>query len=90
VYRIFSCQYVSQLISQSMDRALPFYQRILMHLHLMMCKYCAICREQFETIRTACGHEELTGAELDASRAISNDGKERLKKFLSNHINGAP
>jgi putative component of membrane protein insertase Oxa1/YidC/SpoIIIJ protein YidD len=90
VHGMFSCQYVSQLISQSMDRTLPFYQRILMHLHLLVCKYCATCREQFETIRNACRHEELIGTELDASRALSNDGKERLKKFLSNHINGAP
>ena len=69
-----------------MDRALPFYQRVLMRLHLIMCKYCARCSEQFEIIRAASLHEELHGSELDESRRLSHDGKERLKKFLINHL----
>ncbi len=83
---MFSCKDVSQLVSESMDHGLPFYQRALMRLHLLMCKYCSRCKEQFETIRAASCHDELHGKELDASRALSNDGKERLKKFLENHL----
>jgi hypothetical protein len=41
---------------------------------------------QFEAIRAASFHEELHGSELDASRGLSDDGKERLKKFLNNHL----
>ena len=83
---MFSCKDVSQLISESMDRSLPFYQRVLMRLHLLMCKYCSRCKEHFEALRGASRHEELYGNELDTSRALSNDGKERLKKFLKNHL----
>jgi hypothetical protein len=71
-----------------MDRTLPFYQRVLMRLHLLMCKYCTRCKEHFEALRTASCHEELYGNELDKSRALSHDGKERLKKFLKNHLSG--
>ncbi len=78
------------MISESMDRTLPFYQRVLMRLHLLMCKYCSRCREQFETIRAASRYEDLHGKELEDSRAISNDGKERLKKFLKNHLISTP
>ena len=39
VHWMFSCKDVSQLLSESMDRGLPFYQRILMRMHLLMCKY---------------------------------------------------
>ena len=85
---MFSCKDVSQLVSESMDRELPFYQRVLMRMHLLMCKYCARCREQFEAIRAASYHEELHGKELDDSRTLSNDGRERLKKFLKNHLTG--
>jgi hypothetical protein len=53
-----------------------------------MCKYCSRCKEHFEALRTASRHEELYGNELDASRALSHDGKERLKKFLKNHLSG--
>ncbi|MCK5417274.1 MAG: hypothetical protein KAI86_06490 [Desulfobacterales bacterium] len=85
---MFSCKDVSQLVSESLDRALPFYQRVLVWMHLLMCKYCSRCREQFETIRAASCHEELHGKDLDDSRALSNDGRERLKKFLKNHLTG--
>ena len=30
--------------------------------------------------------KELYGNELDEFRALSSDGKERLKKFLKNHL----
>ena len=83
---MFSCKDVSQLLSESMDRSLPFYQRMLMRLHLSMCKYCSRLKAHFEALRTACRHEELYGNELDASRSLSHDGKERLKKFLKNHL----
>ena len=74
------------MVSGSMDRTLPFYQRVLIRLHLLMCKYCARYREQLETIRAASRYEQLHGKELDDSQALSNDGKERLKEFLKNHL----
>ena len=83
---IYNCKEVSEMVSESMDRALPFYQRVLVRMHLLMCKYCARCIEQFETLRAASRYEELHGKELDDSRALSNDGKERLKEFLKNHL----
>ena len=88
MHLMYSCKDVSQLLSESMDRSLPFYQRVLMRLHLLMCKYCARCKQHFESLRAASRHEDLYGNELDASRALSNDGKERLKKFLKNHLSG--
>lgn len=85
---MYNCKEVSEMVSESMDRSLPFYQRVLMRLHLLMCKYCARCREQFETIRAASRFGDLHGKELDDSQALSNDGKERLKEFLKNHLTG--
>lgn len=87
---MYNCKEVSELVSESMDRALPFYQRVLIRMHLLMCKYCARCKEQFETIGAAMRYEELHDKELDDSRSLSNDGKERLKEFLKNHLTGAP
>ena len=85
---MYNCKEVSEMVSDSMDRALPFYQRVLMRMHLLMCKYCTRCREHFETLRAASRYEELHGKELDDSHALSNDGKERLKEFLKNHLTG--
>ena len=86
---MYSCKEVSEIVSESMDRALPFHQRALMRMHLLICKYCSRCREQLETIRAASRYEELHGKELDDSQALSKAGKERLKEFLKNHLTGA-
>jgi hypothetical protein len=55
-----------------------------------MCNACAQCKAQFETIRAAMRYEELHGKELDDSRSLSKDGKERLKEFLKNHLTDSP
>ena len=83
---MYNCKEVSEMVSESMDRALPFHQRVLIRMHLLMCKYCARCKEQYETIRAAMRYEELDGKDLDASRSLSKDGKERLREFLKNHL----
>ncbi|MBW2467842.1 MAG: zf-HC2 domain-containing protein [Deltaproteobacteria bacterium] len=83
---MYNCKEVSEMVSESMDRVLPFYQRVLIRMHLLMCKYCVLCKEQFETIRATMRYEELHGKELDASRSLSKDGKERLKEFLKNQL----
>ncbi len=83
---MYNCKEVSEMVSESMDRALPFYQRVLIRMHLLMCKYCTRVREQFKVIRAASRYEELHGKELDSSRSLSNDGKERLKEFLKNNL----
>jgi hypothetical protein len=87
---MYNCKEVSEMVSESMDRALPFYQRVLIRMHLLMCKYCARCKEQYETIRAAMRYEELDGKDLDASRSLSKDGKERLREFLKNHLTDLP
>ena len=74
------------MVSDSMDRTLPFYQRVMIRMHLLMCKYCARFKEQLETIRAASLYEELHDKELDSSRSLSSGGKERLKEFLKNHL----
>ena len=86
---MYNCKEVSEMLSASMDRTLPFYQRVMVRMHLLICKYCARCREQFDTIRAAGRYEELHGQELDDSRTLSKAGKERLKEFLKNHLTGS-
>lgn len=83
---MYNCKEVSEMVSDSMDRALPFYQRVLIRMHVLMCKYCTRCTEQFNAIRAAGRYKELHGKELDDSRSLSNAGKERLKEFLKNHL----
>jgi hypothetical protein len=85
---MFNCKDVSQRVSESMDRSLPLHQRILIKMHLMMCKYCSRFRNQLLILRDACGLENLHGEDLDDTHALSQDAADRLKLVLSDHISG--
>ena len=85
---MFNCKDVSQRVSESMDRSLPLYQRILIKMHLMMCKYCSRFQNQLLILRHACRLENLHGEDLDDAHALSQDVADRLKLVLSEHISG--
>ena len=85
---MFSCKDVSQLVSESMDRSLPFYQRVLIRMHLMMCKYCARFKNQLLTLRGACRLEDIYGEDLEHTHFLSQESCDRIKHSLSKHIGG--
>ena len=49
-----SCQEVSRLYSESLDRPLPFHQRLALWMHMKMCRFCAGFAKQLRAIRQAC------------------------------------
>lgn len=49
-----SCQEVSMLVSQSLDERLPWYQRLQVRLHLLLCSACTQFERQVSFIRHAC------------------------------------
>jgi len=77
-----SCQAVSQLVSESMDRKLSMSQNIEIKMHLFMCKFCSRFKKQVLSIRQACrDNADLIGegAEQDA---LCPEAKERIKRLL--------
>ncbi|GAB4342783.1 MAG: hypothetical protein Kow0099_20610 [Candidatus Abyssubacteria bacterium] len=48
-----SCEEVTRLVSESMDRRLPLSRRIPMRMHLRMCNLCAKYRRQLLMMRQA-------------------------------------
>ncbi len=69
-----------------MDRVLPFHQRMIIRLHLQMCKYCARFRDQLllirKALRTGEGPDETPGP-TDASFA---EPRERIKQTLIDQL----
>jgi hypothetical protein len=45
------CKDITSLVSQSMDRPLPWSTRIQLQLHFWICQACARYRDQLRTIR---------------------------------------
>ena len=79
---MFSCKAVTQIVSESMDRVLPMHHRVLIRMHLLMCKYCARFRRQLLIIREACRSEEITPGDSDDTRVLPKEACERIKQSL--------
>ncbi len=79
---MFNCKEVSRRISESMDRNLPFYQRMLIRMHLLMCKYCARFQQQVVMLREFCRSYQLDENFSDPTVILSPDARERIRNTL--------
>ena len=79
---MFNCKAVSQIVSESMDRVLPIHQRVLIWMHLIMCKYCARFKRQLLLIREVCRSEEMKPGESDDTRVLPKEAYDRIKQAL--------
>jgi hypothetical protein len=85
-YWMFNCNEVSQKVSESMDRVLPFHQQMMIRSHLLMCKYCARFRDQLLLIRKAIRSEEDPDEALKSSEPSFSESRKRIKQALRNQI----
>ncbi len=83
---MFNCNEVSQKVSESMDRVLPFHQKMMIRFHLQMCKYCTRFRDQLLLIRKAIGSEEDPDEELRSSESSFSEPRERIKQTLRDQL----
>ena len=77
-----SCKEVSHLVSQSLDRKPPFWQRIQVRLHLLMCRLCSRFRRQTLFLRDA--GRRLAVEETDDT--LSPEARERIKQLLKSDV----
>jgi hypothetical protein len=83
---MFNCHEVSQKVSESMDRVLPFHQQMMTRFHLQMCKYCARFRDQLLLIRKAIRTEEDSDEELIPSESSFSEPRKRIKQTLKKQL----
>ena len=78
------CREVAKLVSDSLDRQLPFWQRIGVRVHLLMCKACACYERQLLFLRRASGllGERLDSSDEPAALAMPPQVKERILNSL--------
>lgn len=79
---MFSCQEVSQKISQSMDVPLPFHHRMAIRIHLWMCRYCVRFRRQLMLLRKMSRYEDRDQSFIETTEKLSKETKARMKKKL--------
>jgi hypothetical protein len=83
---MFNCNEVSQKVSESMDRVLPFHQLMMIRFHLLFCKYCARFRDQLLLIRKAIRTDEDPDEELKPPESSFSDPRERIKQTLRDQL----
>ncbi len=86
---MFNCKKVAYLLSESLDRKLPFYQRMGMRIHLMMCKFCSRYQEQLfflrKTARLLSESSEDSAPSIQLSSDTGKRIKESMTRFLQKH-----
>lgn len=78
------CQEAAQLVSESMDRELPFRQRIGLWMHLSMCRLCAGFARHVRLLRRAAREnpERLVDDSSGPAHTLSPEARERIKAAL--------
>jgi hypothetical protein len=76
-----SCKETAALISENMDRPLPWRKRFSIRIHVMMCSLCRRYEKQLRLLRKGARHyaepDENTIAE-----SLSPQARERLKQMV--------
>ena len=75
---MFNCKKISEMVSESMDRKLPLHRRIMITVHLLMCRYCNRFKKQLLLLRIAVGLEETHEVDIGPSPSLSNETRERI------------
>ena len=81
---IFSCKKITGMISESMDRKLPLYQRMGIRFHLMMCALCRRYQQQLLFIRSV--FRPNSGTDDMDCQSLPADARERIEKKLTDEI----
>ena len=78
---------MTRLLSDAMDRKLPFLIRARMRLHLLTCVLCERYKKQLHLIREALRNDDAKlSEEGDAHRScLSPEAKERIQRALDSH-----
>ncbi|MBI1903719.1 MAG: hypothetical protein HY000_16780 [Planctomycetes bacterium] len=82
-----SCKDVSQLLSESLDRNLPFWKRLSLWTHLGMCRLCRAFRKDLQHLhkRTRQQAEEIEADTSAPQVTLPDESRQRLKRVLESH-----
>ena len=79
---MFSCKEVSKKFSESMDRKLPFYHRMYIRIHMLMCGYCSRFGRQLLLLRELSRSDKIVDRSTNDPTGLSLEARERIKARL--------
>lgn len=87
---MFNCGEVTRLVSESLDRRLPFYQRMGIRMHLSMCKFCSRYSKQLRLLREVMRLAAEENMVTDFFERLPSDAKTRIQEVLILERDGSP
>lgn len=82
---MFKCKEVTRMVSESLDRKLPLYQRIGVRIHLLMCKFCSRFKKQLLFLRETIRLHVERGKDTELSTKLPPEACERIRKSIQNN-----
>ena len=82
---MFKCKEVTRMVSESLDRKLPLYQRIGVRKHLLMCKFCSRFKKQLLFLRETIRLHVERGNDTELSTKLPPEARERIRKSIQNN-----
>mgnify|MGYP003439061459 FL=1 len=81
---LFTCQDMSHLLSDGMDRTLPFHTRLRMRFHLLICVLCRRYKQQLALIRNVLRKNGTTLNDDTRAHApgLTPEAKARIQRAL--------
>ena len=70
------------MVSESMDRNLPIHQRLLIAIHLLMCKYCNRFKKQLQILRHAVGLDDIHQDVVNRFPSLSKETRVQIKQAM--------
>lgn len=81
------CTEVSRLLSEGMDHALPWWMRLKLRIHFLMCTYCKRYGEHLRILRNS-GHHFCEHGEEVSREQMPPGTRERIKQVLRDAMTG--
>lgn len=76
----FSCKKIAKLISDSQDQTLPWQSRLVMRMHLFVCKYCSRFERQINHIQEMLQQSSID--DLQSQQELSIEAKQRIQSTI--------
>ena len=83
---MFNCKEVTQIVSESLDRKLPPYQRMGIRFHLFMCRFCWRFRKQLLILRKAVRFQDKYIEDVKHPLTLNTKTRERIKRSLTDRL----
>jgi hypothetical protein len=83
---MFNCKEVTQIVSESLDRKLPLYQRMGIRFHLSMCRFCSRFRKQLLILRRMMRFQDRFIEDEKHPITLDIKARERIKRSLIDRL----